>query len=237
MKCIVHIGSVVYIMRYGLEQPQMKFDRHYTLADKLCLGLDQAVRSLTNTVKTTGAPYPGNAVSDMALSPRQRKHAAALMRINHTGEICAQALYHGQGAVSRSQDVQEKMRLAAAEEGDHLAWCKRRLDELGGRSSYLDPFWYAGSFCMGMVAGTIGDTWSLGFVAETEGQVVGHLKAHLQALPEQDRRSYQILHQMEIDEARHQDEAIALGARPLPHRIKRAMAFLSKIMVKTAYWI
>jgi|SRR5579885_417572 ubiquinone biosynthesis monooxygenase Coq7 len=211
--------------------------RHYTFIDRLCLGVDQAVRALTDTVKTTGAAYPGKKIAEQPLSSEQRKHSAALMRINHAGEICAQALYHGQGVVSRSQDVQEKMRQAAVEEGDHLAWCRQRLDELGSHPSYLNPFWYAGSFCIGMVAGMIGDKWSLGFVAETERQVIKHLKGHLHSLPADDQRSYKILEQMESDEARHRDEAIALGAKELPKMIKQGMGLASKIMVKSAYWI
>lgn len=211
--------------------------RHYTFLDRLCLGLDQAVRALADTVKTSGQDYPGKTVPEQALDDNQRKHSAALMRINHAGEICAQALYHGQGVVSRSHLVQEKMHRAAIEEGDHLAWCKTRLDELHSHTSYLNPLWYAGSFCIGMTAGMIGDKWSLGFVAETERQVIQHLQDHLNALPEQDWRSYTVLKKMEADEARHRDEAIHLGARELPDIIKKIMGVTSKIMVKTAYWV
>jgi ubiquinone biosynthesis monooxygenase Coq7 len=167
----------------------------------------------------------------------ERKQSAALMRINHAGEICAQALYHGQGVVSRSGEVQEKMHLAAIEEGDHLSWCQQRLDELGSHPSYLNPLWYAGSFCIGMVAGMIGDKWSLGFVAETERQVIDHLKGHLHILPASDKRSYTILQQMEADEARHRDDAVVLGAQALPSVIRKGMALTSKVMVKTAYWV
>ncbi|OGT61516.1 MAG: hypothetical protein A3E85_05395 [Gammaproteobacteria bacterium RIFCSPHIGHO2_12_FULL_45_12] len=159
------------------------------------------------------------------------------MRINHTGEICAQALYHGQGVVSKTGEVQLKMQQAAIEEGDHLAWCRKRLDELGSHTSYLNPLWYAGSFCIGMVAGMVGDAWSLGFVAETERQVIRHLETHLHLLPEKDQRSHRILAQMEKDEARHRDEAIASGARELPAMIKQGMALSAKVMVKTVYWI
>lgn len=215
----------------------MNSHRHYTFFDRLCLGVDQAVRALTDTVKTTGTDYPGKKIEEQPLNDEQRQHSAALMRINHAGEICAQALYHGQGVVSRSHDVQEKMRQAAIEEGDHLAWCRRRLDELGSHPSYLNPLWYAGSFCIGMVAGMIGDKWSLGFVAETERQVIKHLKGHLHSLPTNDLRSYKILEKMEADEARHRDEALALGAKELPKMIKNGMRMTSKIMVKSAYWI
>ncbi|SRR5579883_960169 len=214
----------------------MSFHRHYTFFDRLCLGLDQAVRALTDNAKTTGAPYPAQSIEDSPLSDEQRKHSAALMRINHAGEICAQALYHGQGVISRSRETQAKMQAAAIEEGDHLAWCKQRLEELGSHTSYLNPLWYVGSFCIGTVAGVIGDKWSLGFVAETERQVIQHLQGHLQLLPEQDRRSYRILAQMEKEEAEHRDAAIESGAKELPGVIKGMMAIVSKVMVKTAYW-
>ena len=215
----------------------MSLMRHYSFFDKLCLGLDQAVRALTDNAKTTGNPYPANKIDEHALNEKQRKHSAALMRINHTGEICAQALYHGQGVVSQTQEIQEKMQQAAIEEGDHLAWCKQRLDELGSHTSYLNPFWYAGSFCIGMVAGMVGDKWSLGFVAETERQVIKHLKGHLHSLPTADERSYKIIQQMEKDEAKHRDEAIHSGAHELPGWIKKGMTLTSKMMVKTVYWV
>lgn len=212
-------------------------ERHYTLFDRLCLGLDQAVRALTDNAKTTGLAYPAKGVEEPLLSEEQRKRSAAFMRINHAGEICAQALYHGQGLVTRSKAVQEKMQEAAIEEGDHLAWCKQRLNELDSHTSYLNPLWYAGSFCIGMVAGMIGDKWSLGFVAETERQVIKHLAGHSQVLLSQDQRSYTVLQQMEKDEAKHRDEAIASGAHELPELIKEGMALTSKVMVKTAYWV
>lgn len=215
----------------------MNQERHYSFLDRICLGIDQAVRALTDTTKTTGVPNPASHLDGAILSEEQRKKSAALMRINHAGEICAQALYHGQGVVSRSYEVQEKMHQAALEEGDHLNWCKERLEELDSHTSYLNPLWYAGSFCIGMVAGMVGDKWSLGFVAETERQVIKHLEGHLHMLPAEDQRSYKILQKMEMDEAKHRDEAIALGAKDLPEIIKKAMSCTSSIMVKTAYWI
>jgi 3-demethoxyubiquinol 3-hydroxylase len=211
--------------------------RQYSFLDRLCLGVDQAVRALTDNAKTTGLAYPGQLVPEVNLSEAERKKAAALMRINHAGEICAQALYHGQALVSRSQVTQAKLERAAIEEGDHLVWCAKRLEELNSHTSYLKPFWYAGSLCIGMTAGLIGDKWSLGFVVETERQVIQHLEGHLERLPPQDARSYQILERMEKDEARHRDEAIEAGAQELPWVIKKAMTFTSKIMVKTAYFI
>lgn len=215
----------------------MKSERNYTLLDKICIGFDQALRALTNNVSAMASTYPAARVEEQMLDDSQRKHSAALMRINHAGEICAQALYQGQAVVSHSPQIQEKMQQAALEEGQHLEWCKQRLDELGSHTSYLNPLWYTGSFCIGMMAGMIGDKWSLGFVVETERQVIKHLESHLQLLPMQDQRSYKILKQMEQDEAKHRDEAIAAGAAELPDIIKQAMGFTSKIMVKTAYWV
>lgn len=215
----------------------MNSNRQYSIFDKLCLGLDQAVRALTDNAKTSGHVYPAKDTLEEPLSDEQRKQSAALMRINHAGEICAQALYHGQGMVSRSHEIQEKMQQAAIEEGDHLHWCRQRLDELGSHTSYLNPVWYVGSFCIGMVAGMIGDKWSLGFVVETERQVIKHIEGHLQLLPAQDHCSYKVLQQMEQDEAKHRDEAILSGAAELPDAIKKCMTFTAKIMVKTAYWI
>lgn len=214
----------------------MDNNRHYSFFDRVCLGLDQTVRALTNQPQTSGKPFPGAGIEEQQLSKEQRQHVAGLMRVNHAGEICAQALYHGQGMVSKSPYIQEKMRHAAIEEGDHLAWCKQRLDELDSHTSYLSPLWYAGSFCIGMMAGLIGDGWSLGFVAETERQVIHHLQGHLQLLPAEDARSYHVLRQMEEDEGRHRDEAIASGAAELPPVAKKVMTMTAKIMVKTAYY-
>src|SRR5436190_6655352 len=142
--------------------------RRYSLADQLCLGFDQFLRAVSNRPKTTGRENPADPMQESIMTAAERKHAAALMRINHTGEVCAQALYHSQGMVSRCYTMKSKMQLAAIEEGDHLAWCKQRVFELGSHTSYLNPFWYAGSFSLGFAAGLVGDAWSLGFVAETE---------------------------------------------------------------------
>lgn len=215
----------------------MAIKRDYTFLDQFCLSIDQVVRALSNSAKTTGKVYPAHDLKEQNLSTEQMKHSAALMRINHAGEICAQALYHGQRVVSSSPDVQAKMQNAAIEEGDHLAWCRMRLDELGSHTSYLNPLWYTGSFCIGMVAGMIGDAWSLGFVAETERQVIKHLEKHLISLPKIDVKSAKILQQMEKDEAKHRDEAIKAGAKELPDLIKKGMSLVAKIMVKTSYWI
>lgn len=211
--------------------------RQFSFLDRMCLSLDQAIRALNGTTHTTGANYPVESQDKPDLSEKQRKHSSALMRINHSGEVCAQALYHGQGLVSKQAAVQEKMQQAAIEEGDHLSWCQRRLDELDSHTSYLNPLWYAGSFCIGMAAGMVGDKWSLGFLAETERQVIAHLTGHRQQLEREDSRSCTILERMEADEAKHRDEAINLGANELPAFVRKCMALTSKVMVKTTYWI
>ena len=215
----------------------MNKERHYSFFDKLCLGADHLLRALMDNPQTTGRPYPAGKEKDSSLAPEEAKLSAALMRVNHAGEICAQALYHGQAAVSRQSATKAKLEQAAIEEGDHLAWCSRRLVELGSHTSYLNPLWYAGSFMIGMTAGMAGDRWSLGFVAETEKQVVKHLKGHLEQLPEKDHKSSKILLQMQQDEEKHRLEAVDLGAMSLPGFIQRGMSLVSKVMVKVAYWI
>lgn len=211
--------------------------RQYTLLDKLCLSVDQALRAVTAATPATGRPYPAENVPESDMTDRERKHAAGLMRVNHTGEVCAQALYHGQGLATRSETIKNQMQKAANEEGDHLAWCHARLCELGSHTSYFNPFWYAGSFALGFTAGMIGDRFSLGFLAETELQVVKHLEHHIQLLKNKDHRSFKIIEQMQKDEAEHREEAIHAGASELPNIIKKLMRFTSKIMVKTAYRI
>lgn len=211
--------------------------RHYSTIDQLCLRLDQAVRAISGKAQTTERTYPALEEDEADLTQEQRRHAAGLMRVNHSGEVCAQALYHGQGLVSKNKEIQEQMQQAAIEEGDHLAWCGLRLSELDSHPSYLNPVWYMGSFAIGMMAGLVGDKWSLGFVAETEQQVVKHLDKHLHLLPKQDQRSIKILQQMQIDEAQHHADAVEAGAATLPWGIKKLMGFTSKIMVKLAYWM
>jgi ubiquinone biosynthesis monooxygenase Coq7 len=215
----------------------MKIKRQYSLSDKICLGFDQFLRALTDNPKTTGRAYPAGKEKGGALSEKEAKHAAGLMRINHAGEICAQALYHGQALVSRRSEIGKQLQQAAVEEGDHLAWCSQRLVELGSHTSYLNPLWYLGSFCIGLTAGVAGDSWSLGFLAETEKQVVKHLQGHLKELPEQDERSIKILQQMQQDEEEHREEALKLGAAQLPRPVQVGMSWVSKLMVKTAYWV
>lgn len=211
--------------------------RHYSKLDHFCLRLDQTLKSWCGHTTNTARSYPAQDIAEPSLTEKERAHAAALMRINHAGEVCAQALYHGQGLVSRRTDVREKMQHAATEEGDHLAWCTQRLTELGSHTSYLNPLWYAGSFAIGLTAGLVGDKWSLGFLAETEHQVVQHLENQLDLIPPQDSKTPVILQQMQTDEAQHRDDAISVGAAELPGVIKKLMALTSKLMVKIAYWV
>lgn len=215
----------------------MQQKRRYSIFDQFCLGLDQAVRAVFGQSKTTERPYPAEKTAETKMTTAELRHAAALMRVNHTGEVCAQALYHGQGCVSTRTDVKIKMQQAAIEEGDHLIWCNRRIVELGSHTSYLNPLWYAGSFAIGITAGLIGDKWSLGFLAETEAQVIKHLESHVALLPKDDQRSRVILEKMRMDEAVHRDEAIQAGALILPLWTKKLMRLTSKVMVKIAFWI
>lgn len=209
----------------------------YSLLDHLCLGVDQAIRALAHTPKTTGAPYPAAGFNEASLSSIERRQVAGLMRVNHAGEVCAQALYHAQGLVSRSPETRRQMQEAAIEEGDHLVWCHRRLQELGNRTSVLNPLWYAGSFCVGAVAGLCGDALSLGFLAETEKQVVKHIERHLEKCPDEDVKTKAILHQMAMDEAKHQEEAMQMGGQVLPGIVRHAMHLMSRVMVKTSYYL
>jgi ubiquinone biosynthesis monooxygenase Coq7 len=159
------------------------------------------------------------------------------MRINHSGEVAAQALYQGQALTARLPGVRDKMERAAEEENDHLVWCERRINELGSHKSYLNPFWYAGSFAIGALAGAAGDKWSLGFVAETERQVVRHLDEHLSRLPEHDQRSRAVLEQMKEDEGHHATVALEAGGAELPEPVKKLMSLTSRVMTRTAYWV
>lgn len=210
---------------------------HYSFSDRLCLLLDNALRATAGEPRTTGRPSPAANVPDASLSDSQRRHAAACMRINHAGEVAAQGLYHGQALVSHSETLRHQLEEAAIEEGDHLAWCSERLKALDSHKSWLTPFWYAGSFLIGVVAGIAGDRLSLGFLAETETQVMKHLEKHLDGLPPEDEKSLSILQRMHEDEKQHRDTAIDSGGAELPWGIKKLMGLASAIMVKTAYWI
>ena len=182
-------------------------------------------------------PRPDADLEEPALDDASKHHAAALMRINHVGEVCAQALYSGQAITSKNPQIVKALQRAAAEETDHLAWCEARISELGGHKSLLNPLWYAGSFTLGAVAGALGDKWNLGFLAETESQVAAHLQNHLQELSYADIKTRTIVNHMQQDEAAHASEANALGASELPAPIKAGMKIASKIMTKTAYYI
>ena len=208
-------------------------ERDYSPVDRLVMNLDQAVRTLFGRPAVTDRSNPAGNVPEAELSDAERDEVGRLMRINHTGEVCAQALYQGQALTARLTEVRNSMERAAAEENDHLEWCERRLDELGDRTSYMNPLWYAGSFAIGAAAGIAGDKWSLGFVAETEHQVEAHLDEHLRRLPPEDRRTRQILEQMKEDERSHATKAIEAGGAPLPAPVKLAMRLMSKVMTTT----
>ncbi len=203
--------------------------------DRLIISFDQAVRTVHGRPLVTERPRPDRELEDYELDDRQRDHVGRLMRINHTGEVCAQALYQGQALTARLPEVRASMERAAAEENDHLDWCAHRIEELGGRKSLLNPFWYLGSFAIGAAAGLAGDKWSLGFVAETEHQVESHLNDHLRQLPEQDEKSRRILEQMKEDEVRHATVALAGGGARLPSPIRLAMKLTSKLMTTSVY--
>ena len=200
--------------------------------DQLIIALDGGLRTVFASPHAARA-YPATA-PEATLSDSERAHAAALMRVNHVGEVCAQALYSGQSLTTKNEAVRAELRQAAAEETDHLAWCEQRLNELGGRKSLLNPLWYGGAFTMGLIAGTLGDKWNLGFLAETERQVEAHLDGHLQQLPEIDARSRTVIEQMKIDEAHHAQTAENHGAAALPMPVKRAMRFAADMMRRTA---
>jgi ubiquinone biosynthesis monooxygenase Coq7 len=212
-------------------------DRHYDLLDRLIIGVDQMLGAAARPVATARRPYPGADLPEATLAESERRHSEGLVRVDHAGEIAAQALYQAQGLVARGHAVQQAMQQAADEEIDHLAWCERRLAELGGRTSLLGPFWYAGSFAIGAAAGLCGDRWSLGFVAETERQVVRHLEDHLERLPGADLKSRAVLAQMRDDELRHATAAVESGGAELPGPVRVLMRLCSRVMTGTAYWI
>lgn len=203
--------------------------------DDFLSAADNALRTLSGAVSAS-RPTPGN-VGAAPVSPQEREHAARLMRVNHAGEVCAQALYSGQALVARDPAVRAALESAGAEERDHLAWCRERLGELDARPSALDPLWFAGSFALGVASGLAGDRWSLAFLVETERQVEQHLHGHLDRLPEDDARSRAIVGQMKEDEARHGRSAEALGAAELPAPLKSAMRLVARVMTRTAYRI
>lgn len=204
--------------------------------DKLIIGFDNALRTLLVPANTL-RPVPGKNLPENELSAIEKRESVALMRVNHVGEVCAQALYQGQSLSARNLRVQQALSQAAREETEHLAWTERRIAELGGRKSFLNPVWYGGSFALGLVAGMLGDKWNLGFLAETERQVEAHLADHLQRLPSRDARSRAIVAQMKIDEACHATMAISQGGGELPVPVRLVMKLSSRAMTRTAYWI
>ncbi|HGX92191.1 MAG TPA: 2-polyprenyl-3-methyl-6-methoxy-1,4-benzoquinone monooxygenase [Candidatus Tenderia sp.] len=216
---------------------QNRTARHYSPLDQFIGNLDNAMRTIFGKPQITERPNPAAEVEDAKLSEGERRQVAGLMRVNHAGEVSAQGLYTGQALTARLPDVREKMERAAMEENDHLAWCETRLEELGSHKSLLNPVWYFGSLTIGAIAGVAGDKWSLGFVAETEHQVIRHLDEHLEKLPPQDEKSRAVLTQMKEDEAHHATVALQHGGAELPAPVKLMMKTTSKIMTTLAYKI
>jgi len=211
--------------------------RRYTPIDQLLIGADQALRTVFGRPRITERKNPAADLMEADLRKDQRQHVARLMRINHTGEVCAQALYQGQALTARLPETRQRLERSAREENDHLAWCEERLEELGDRKSLLNPLWYASSFALGALAGLAGDKWSLGFVVETERQVEDHLDAHLDQIPAHDEKSRAILERMKADEIHHAQIAKSAGGADLPAPIRQAMKLTSRVMTRTAYWV
>ncbi len=202
--------------------------------DRLILEFDLALRTVCASARSV-RPLPGGDLPEVPLTAVEQRHVVGLMRVNHCGEVCAQALYQGQALTSRDPAVREALRSAAQEETEHLAWTERRIAELGGRKSLLNLLWYAGSLSLGVFAGVLGDRWNLGFLAETERQVEAHLDGHLRSLPEEDLRSRAIVDQMRLDEIEHAETAIRHGAAELPAVVQRAMKLMGGVMTRVAY--
>lgn len=211
--------------------------RRLTLIDKLICEADTVMRTLSSRGNTAGRASPARGHSESELDARSKKHVAGLMRVNHTGEVCAQALYQGQALTAKLPSVREEMQEAATEEVDHLVWCEERLRQLDSRPSALNPAWYGLSFTIGALAGAVGDAVSLGFVAATEERVCAHLKEHLRQLPEEDRRSRLILQKMLEDEERHGENALAAGGQDFPRPVKNVMTALSQVMTRSSYYV
>lgn len=209
------------------------------MIDRLIIEFDKSLRTLLAEPQSTRShPTPASAqAADAQLQDSEKYLAAALMRVNHCGEVCAQALYNGQSLTTRNPETVSALRQASIEETEHLAWCEKRINELGGRKSLLNPFFYGSSFVLGAMAGAMGDKWNLGFLAETERQVGRHLQEHLSLLPEHDTKSRAILEQMQIDEAQHAANAVQHGAAELPPPVKSAMQLFSKVMTRSSYYL
>lgn len=210
--------------------------RDLGILDRLVGAADQALRTLTG-VYESARPNPAEGVPETVAAPEDRRKAAALMRVNHSGEVAAQALYQGQAFTAGASGTRASLMRAAREETDHLSWCSARIHELGGRTSLLNPLWYAGSFTIGALAGMAGDRTSLGFVAETERQVVEHLEGHLHRLPEADERTRAIITQMSVDEEHHGRQAMLAGGAQLPAFARSLMKLTARVMTRTAYWL
>jgi 3-demethoxyubiquinol 3-hydroxylase len=212
-------------------------ERHLTPVDRLLAGVESLLRTVAAAPTHACRENPAREIDDAPLSDRDKRHAAGLMRVNHAGEIAAQGLYQGHAAVARDPEIEEQMKQAADEELDHLAWCEQRLKELGTAPSRLNPVWFGGAFAIGAASGLLGDRWSLGFIEETERQVVRHLTGHLDRLPVNDARSRAIVHRMRDEEALHSANAKDAGASGLPAPIRRIMQFTAGIMTGAAYWL
>ncbi len=210
--------------------------RQHSPLDRILGEFDRALRTLAAPALGT-RPNPARGLPEAEFAPAARQHTARLMRINHTGEVCAQALYQGQALTARISANREALRGASNEEVDHLAWCEARIGELGGRTSFLNPIWYAGSLVLGVAAGLAGDRWSLAFLKETERQVEGHLAGHLAQIPASDQRTRAIVEQMKKDEAGHAELAQHLGAAEFSPLLKQAMRLSSKLMTRSVYWV
>ena len=222
--------------------------RDYHRTDRLIIGLSRGLSCafgvMTDTLASFSAEstkppraFPAKSADDDEFNDAERRRSGRYMRVNHVGEVCAQALYRSQALTARDPRIRERMRRAAAEENDHLAWCEQRIEELGAHKSLLNPLWHAGAFAIGGLAGLAGDRWNLGFVAETERQVVAHLERHLHKLPHNDARSREVVAQMKKDEHQHAEAAVEAGAAELPPPVKGLMRLASKVMTSTAHWI
>jgi ubiquinone biosynthesis monooxygenase Coq7 len=212
-------------------------ERQFSAVDRLFEGIDAVLRGIAGSGSRASRPNPAEGIPHSRLSASEQRHAAGLMRVNHAGEVAAQGLYQGHALVARSSATADHMRAAALEELDHLNWCEQRLAELGSAPSRLRPLWYAGAFAIGAASGVLGDSWSLGFVEETERQVAEHLRGHLERLPRDDARSRAIVERMRIEEQQHGAKARAAGSRNLPHIVHRLMRLSAKAMTRTSYRI
>jgi ubiquinone biosynthesis monooxygenase Coq7 len=211
--------------------------RQLTPIDKLLAGVNNALRTVAAPAGRSARQSPSDEINATDLSANEKSHAAGLMRVNHSGEVAAQGLYQGHATVARDPTIEQQMKHAAEEEFDHLAWCEQRLTELGSGPSRLSPIWYAGAFAIGAISGTLGDRWSLGFIAETERQVCDHLTSHLDKLPEDDEKSRAIVEKMRDEEQEHGENAQDAGAADLPPPVRHLMQLTAKVMTKTAYWV